>query len=303
MPDTARKQTAGGVGVSPAIRDRAQFEEIRAELETTPYLARRRELMDCGDLHEVVAEIVSGKLAREISDTRLPRRELRAILWATLRGDERVGADIAAIVTRDPSATSYLQAVTAYKGFHAVQAQRCAHAFWRRGGFENDHVAFAIQDRVNELFAVDMHPGAFIGGGCFVDHATNIVIGETATLGRDCTILHGVTLGGTGKARTTRHPQIGNRVTLNVGATVVGPITLGDDVVVSAQAVLSVDVPAGMTVVGTNTLLDPSERPCRDLAREDPETWPLNPALHVAKEREAAEALRRWRALPAKTPS
>ena len=73
--------------MSPAIRDRAQFDEIRADLETTPYLARRRELMDCGDLHEVVAEIVSGKLAREISDTRLPRRELRAILWATLRGD------------------------------------------------------------------------------------------------------------------------------------------------------------------------------------------------------------------------
>ena len=93
-----------------------------------------------------------------------------------------------------------------------MQAQRCAHAFWLKGGFENDHIAFAIQDRVNEMFAVDIHPGALIGGGCFLDHGTTVVIGETSTIGRDCTILQGVTLGGTGKARTARHPHLRDRV-------------------------------------------------------------------------------------------
>jgi serine O-acetyltransferase len=215
----ALPSAAGGVGVSPAVRDQTQFEQLRAEAFARRARPDMAALVKCGSLHEAVAEVVSAKMSRSASDTRLPRGALRQLLWDALRGDERVGADVAAIIKRDPASTTHLQTVAYLKGFHAVQAQRAAHRFWRAGGFENDHVAFAIQDRVNELWSLCIHPGAQIGGGCFIDHATSVVIGETATIGRDCTILHGVTLGGTGKARTKRHPSIGDRVTLGVGAT------------------------------------------------------------------------------------
>ena len=280
---------SGGVGVSPAVRDQTQFEQLRAEAFARRSRPDMAALVKCGSLHEAVAEVVSAKMSRAASDTRLPRGALRQLLWDALRGDERVGADVAAIIKRDPAATTHLQTIAYLKGFHAVQAQRAAHVFWKAGGFENDHVAFAIQDRINELFAVCVHPGAQIGGGCFIDHATSVVIGETATIGRDCTILHGVTLGGTGKARTKRHPSIGDRVTLGVGATIVGDIRIGDDVTVAAQAVVSVDVPPGMTVVGTNNLLDPAKLAAR--VREAPDVWAFDPELHlVAPDSDAGAA-------------
>ena len=270
-------------------RDAALFQTLvseareASECDDTTFSSGMDALLACENLFEAVAEVVSAKLARDVSDTRLPRAALRAMFLETLQGDERVGADVEAILERDPSATTHLQCVAYFKGFHAIQAQRCAHVFWKRGGFENDHLAFALQDRVNELFAVDAHPGAIIGGGCFMDHATNVVIGETAEIGRDCTILHGVTLGGTGKARTKRHPTIGDRVTIGAGATVIGPILVGDDATVAAQAVVSVDVPGGITVVETNRFLDPNEH--HALKAKDPETWAYDPMLHAQGDR------------------
>lgn len=270
-------------------RDAALFEQLRGEARAAKesdmgsITSGMDAVLDCGSFAEVVAEVCSSKLAREVSDTRLPRGVLRDMFLSTLEGDERVGADVEAILERDPSAMTHLQCVAYFKGFHAIQAQRCAHVFWKRGGFENDHLAFALQDRVNELFAVDAHPGAIIGGGCFMDHATNVVIGETAEIGRDCTILHGVTLGGTGKARTKRHPTIGDRVTIGAGATVIGPILVGDDATVAAQAVVSVDVPGGITVVETNRFLDPNEH--HALKAKDPETWAYDPMLHAQGDR------------------
>ena len=144
-------------------------------------------------------------------------------------------------------------------------------------------MSFALQDRVNELFAVDAHPGATIGGGCFMDHATNVVIGETAEIGRDCTILHGVTLGGAGRARAKRHPTVGDRVTIGAGATIIGPITVGDDATVAAQAVVSVDVPPGATVVETNRFLYPSDH--HVLKERDPGLWQYDPTLHAQGDR------------------
>lgn len=270
-------------------RDAALFQTLvseareASECDDTTFSSGMDALLACENLFEAVAEVVSAKLARDVSDTRLPRAALRAMFLETLQGDERVGADVAAILERDPAAMTHLQCVAYFKGFHAIQAQRCAHAYWRRGGFENDHVSFALQDRVNELFAVDAHPGATIGGGCFMDHATNVVIGETAEIGRDCTILHGVTLGGAGRARAKRHPTVGDRVTIGAGATIIGPITVGDDATVAAQAVVSVDVPPGVTVVETNRFLYPSDH--HDLQERNPDLWQYDPVLHAQGDR------------------
>lgn len=179
-----------------------------------------------------------------------------------------------AIGVGDPAAISYLQCCLFFKGFHAIQAQRCAAKLWSEGGAENSHVALAIQDRVLEIWHVDIHPGAQLGGGLMMDHATSVVIGETAVVGENCTMLHGVTLGGTGKQRSDRHPKIGKNVTLGAGATVIGNIHIGDDVTVGSQAVVTKDVPAGLTVVGQNKLLNPHlSRARKEEVKQRPHSW------------------------------
>lgn len=203
---------------------------------------------------ECVARIVSRKLSRDVADTRMPLAQLEAMVVAALADDPRPGADVVATMARDPAAVSYLQCCLFFKGFHAVSAHRCAHKLWTSG---ESQYAFAIQDRVLEMWDVDIHPGARLGGGLLLDHATGVVIGETAVVGDDCTVLHGVTLGGTGCNRTDRHPKVGDRVTIGAGATLIGNIQIGHDSTIGSQAVVTRDVPAGLTVVGQNKLLNP----------------------------------------------
>lgn len=220
-----------------------------------------------------MGEILACRLARS-NDSFLPRDELRAACAAALRDDPRVGADVTGILARDPAAISYLQCVMFFKGFHATQAQRVAGMFWRSGDRSDKHAALAVQNRISELWAVDIHPAAEIGGGLLMDHATGIVVGETAVVGENCTILHAVTLGGTGKDRGDRHPKIGHSCVLGAGATILGNIKIGDGATVGSQAVVTKDVPAGMTVVGLNKLLDPavdSER--KKVVKKRTETW------------------------------
>ncbi|KAJ8600965.1 hypothetical protein CTAYLR_006331 [Chrysophaeum taylorii] len=207
---------------------------------------------------ECIAKIVSRKMSRDVADTRMPLAALERLMVEALADDPRPGADVVASMSRDPAAISYLQCCMFFKGFHAVQAHRAAAKLWRSGGGPADtQTALALQDRVLELWDVDVHPGAEIGGGIMMDHATAVVVGETAVVGEDCTMLHGVTLGGRGGERADRHPKVGDRVTLGAGCTVIGPVTVGDDASIGSQAVVTRDVPAGLTVVGQNKLLNP----------------------------------------------
>ena len=134
----------------------------------------------------------------------------------------------------------------------ALAAHRAAHALWGSGDRD---VALLLQGRASALFGVDIHPAASVGAGTFLDHATGVVVGEQASLGEGCYVLHGVTLGATGKVRDgRRHPAVGAGVTLGSGASVLGPITVGDGATVGANACVTKDVEAGATVVETGYL-------------------------------------------------
>ena len=179
-------------------------------------------------------------------------------------------ADAAAVVERDPAAESLLDVLN-FKGYAALVAHRVARRSWDRG---EKSFAKWLQGRASDALAVDIHPACTIGKAVVFDHGTGVVVGETATIGAGCTILHGVTLGATGKERGDRHPKVGDRCTLGAGATVLGNIRVGDGATVGSQAVVTKDVPTGMTVIGLNKLLDPEVTPERKQeVQKRSETW------------------------------
>ena len=156
-------------------------------------------------------------------------------------------SDILAVYERDPACHRYIQPLLFYKGFQAVQAYRLAHWFWVHG---RKDLAYFMQMRTSEVFGVDIHPAAQIGRGLMIDHAHSIVIGETAVVGDNVSMLHSVTLGGTGKDDHDRHPKIGNNVMLGAGAKVLGNIKVGNCSRVAAGSVVLHAVPACKTVAG-----------------------------------------------------
>lgn len=155
--------------------------------------------------------------------------------------------DIAIVSDRDPAARNLLDTLTNYPGLHAVLTYRVSHLLWTKN---MKWMARFISTLIRWLTGVDIHPGAKIGRRLFIDHAMGVVIGETAEVGNDVSMFHGVTLGGISSSKGKRHPTIGNNVLLGAGAKILGPITLGDHVKVGANAVVLKDVPATCTVVG-----------------------------------------------------
>ncbi|CQD17126.1 serine O-acetyltransferase [Mycobacterium lentiflavum] len=155
--------------------------------------------------------------------------------------------DIRAAIERDPARPSTLQVIFAYPGVHAIWGHRVSHWLWHRGA----RVAARILGELIRIFTgVEIHPGATLGSGLFIDHATGVVIGETAEIGDDVTIYHGVTLGGISTDPGKRHPTIGDRVIIGAGAKVLGPIKIGDDSRIGANAVVVKEVPSSSVVVG-----------------------------------------------------
>ena len=155
--------------------------------------------------------------------------------------------DIRVAKERDPAVPTTLQVIFAYPGVHAIWGHRISHWLWNRGARVAARV-FAELTRI--LTGVEIHPGAVLGSGLFIDHATGVVIGETAEVGDDVTIFHGVTLGGTGTDTGKRHPTIGDRVIVGAGAKILGPIKIGDDSRIGANAVVVKEVPSSSVVVG-----------------------------------------------------
>jgi serine O-acetyltransferase len=155
--------------------------------------------------------------------------------------------DIRAAKERDPAVPTTLQVIFAYPGVHAIWGHRISHWLWNRNAKVTARV---LGELTRILTGVEIHPGAILGSGLFIDHATGVVIGETAEVGDGVTIYHGVTLGGTGADTGKRHPTIGDRVIVGAGAKILGPIKIGDDSRIGANAVVVKEVPSSSVVVG-----------------------------------------------------
>jgi len=181
---------------------------------------------------------------------------------------QKMREDLQAALDNDPAARSQLEVLLSYPGVHAVWAYRVAHAMWNKDE-RLKLPARLLSQAVRGLTGVEIHPGAQLGRRLFIDHGMGVVIGETAEVGEDVVIFHGTTLGGTSMHPGKRHPTVGDRVTIGSGAKVLGPITIGDDVGIGANAVVVKDVPSNNVAVGipaknnekktkTEPLIDPA---------------------------------------------
>ena len=157
--------------------------------------------------------------------------------------------DLQAACDHDPAARSRIEVALGYPGVHAVWGYRFAHALWRRGGLFR-LPARLFSQLVRAITGIEIHPGAKIGPRLFIDHGMGVVIGETAEIGADCMLYHGVTLGGTSLEAKKRHPTLGNGVVVGAGAKILGPVVIGDDARIGANAVVVRDLPAHHTAVG-----------------------------------------------------
>jgi serine O-acetyltransferase len=201
--------------------------------------------------HRDLESALSFQLARKLGDQELRAMSLREICDEAYETDPSIvaaaEADLKAVFERDPACKGYVQPFLFFKGFLALQSYRIAHWLWGRG---REAMAFYLQSRVSELFQVDIHPAARIGTGAFFDHGTGIVIGETAVVGDDVSMLHDVTLGGTSAERVDRHPKVGKGVLIGAGARIIGNITIGDYAKIGTGSVVTQPVPPGCTAVG-----------------------------------------------------
>jgi serine O-acetyltransferase len=160
---------------------------------------------------------------------------------------EAIRADLVAIKQRDPACLGYAYALLYLKGFHGCACYRVANKLYVN---DRKELAFAMQSRISEVFGIDIHPAAKIGQGIMFDHATGIVIGETAVVGDNCSIYHNVTLGGTGNKNGDRHPKLGKNVVIGACSSILGNIKIGDGVKVGPGSVVLGEIPPGVTVFG-----------------------------------------------------
>lgn len=201
--------------------------------------------------HETLAGALAYRFSLKLASGEMSEQILREIADAAhVEAPEltaQARADLCAVYERDPACYRLIQPMLFFKGFQALQAYRVAHWLWVQG--RRDMAGF-VQMRCSEVFGVDIHPAARIGHGVMIDHAHSIVIGETAVVGNDVSMLHSVTLGGTGKQDGDRHPKIGNGVLIGAGAKVLGNIRVGDNSRIAAGSVVLEPVPACKTVAG-----------------------------------------------------
>ncbi len=224
--------------------------------------------------HDDLASALSYHIARKLGDDSVSGITLRELAHRVFSSDAAlvagVEADLQAVYERDPAAKGYLQAFMFFKGFLSLQIHRVAHKLWSEGRLTMAHF---LQSRVSELFQIDINPAARIGTGVFLDHGTGIVIGETAVVGDDVSILQGVTLGGTGAERGDRHPKIGKGVLLGAGANVLGNIQIGDYAKIASGSVVLKPVPPHCTAAGVPARLV-NCKTCEDPARAMDHTMP-----------------------------
>ena len=201
--------------------------------------------------HKSLGDALSFRLASKLDNPMLPTMLIRDVIAEAMAQDAELltsaEIDILAIYTRDPACDDLSTAFLFFKGFHALQAHRVAHWLWQH---DRQTLARFFQNQISVTLGVDIHPAARIGSGIMLDHATGIVIGETAVVEDDVSILHAVTLGGTGKDVGDRHPKIRKGVLLAAGCKVIGNIEVGQNAKVGAGSVVLEDVPPNVTVAG-----------------------------------------------------
>lgn len=236
--------TEDGDGVWETIQEEAQE-------------ATRREPMLASFFHQVILnhrtmeDALSFHLANKLGSITLPPVTMRDLIDEAFNRDAGIGAsfraDLLAVRDRDPACAYNATPLLYLKGYQALQAYRVAHYYWRH---ERQDLAIFMQSRISDVFAVDIHPAARVGKGIFIDHATSVVIGETAVVKDNVSMLHEVTLGGTGKTSGDRHPKVHEGVLIAAGAKILGNVHIGEGAKVGAGAVVLDDVAPHTTVVG-----------------------------------------------------
>ena len=244
LQDTTPTISANRDAIWAQIRD-----EAARAVHDEPLLGA---LIHAGLLHHSTFEAaLAYRFSLKLASGEMSEQILREIADEAYASDPSLGqaarADIVAVFDRDPACHRYLQPILFFKGFQAVQAYRVGHWLWRQGRAD---LAYFVQMRTSEVFGVDIHPAARIGRGIMIDHAHSIVIGETAVVGDNVSMLHSVTLGGTGKEDGDRHPKIGDGVLIGAGAKVLGNITVGRCSRIAAGSVVLQEVPPCTTVAG-----------------------------------------------------
>lgn len=218
------------------------------ECSAEPSLARLyASIFEARSLEEALVQ----SLAKRLGHPTLPAEALRRILMEPALSDASIGeaarADLKAVVERDPASDRLLDPFLFFKGYAAIQTQRIAHRFWKGG---RSGIALYLQCRSSEVFQTDIHPGAKIGKGVFLDHATGFVAGETTVIEDDVSILHGVTLGGTGTSKGDRHPKVRTGVLIGAGAQIIGNIEIGAYSKIASGSFVTESIPPRCTAVG-----------------------------------------------------
>jgi serine O-acetyltransferase len=225
------------------------LEEAYDSFDSEPLLRAllRQTILDRDSFEEAVAHRVASRLANDF----IPSGEIVAAFEAALRADPAIGhafrADINAVIDRDAACDRFTEPFLYFKGYHALQTHRLAHHLWANG---QQDFALYLQSRSSDLFQTDVHPAARIGQGVFLDHATGFVVGSTAVIEDDVSILQNVTLGGTGKEAGDRHPKVRRGVLIGAGAKILGNIEVGEYARIAAGSVVLQPVLAHTTVAG-----------------------------------------------------
>lgn len=237
-------------------------QETKTYMEQEPVLSGFLQgnilMHQAGGLGRALASLLANKLS---SNTLLPMQLVALFLEAYAEDQELIvsaEADLAAVKERDAACDTYVQPILFFKGFQALQSYRLAHWLYMGGRRE---LAKAVQNRMSEVFHVDIHPAAVIGRGIMMDHATGVVVGETAVIGDNVSLLHRVTLGGSGVRVGRRHPTIGNGVLLGAAVSVLGPVTVGATSKVGAGSVVMTDLPPACVAVGVPARIMKTNQP------------------------------------------
>lgn len=204
-------------------------------------------ILNQSSLEDAVIFRIAERLHNRDFSADLVRQSFQQMQADTNEWSEILRTDIAAVYDRDPACSRFIEPILYFKGFHAIQTHRLAHWNLKQGSKD---IALYLQSRSSQVFQTDINPAAKFGRGIFLDHATGLVVGETAVIGDDVSILHGVTLGGTGKDMEDRHPKIGNGVLLGAGAKVLGNIKVGDCSRIASGSLVIKEVPPKVTVAG-----------------------------------------------------
>ncbi len=227
----------------------------RVRIEAAEITARESSLAEMIETrilnHQSFEHALASRFALKLASSEINADHLRDIALEAHESDHSIGqsarADVIAVFDRDPACQTFVQPILYFKGFQALQGYRVAHWLWQA---DRRDLAYHVQMRISEVFGVDIHPRSTLGCGILIDHAHAIVIGETAEVGDNVSMLHSVTLGGTGKEAGDRHPKVHNGVLLGAGAIILGNITVGKCSRVAAGSVVLHDVPPCKTVAG-----------------------------------------------------